>query len=204
MSLDYHDVHPDIPSANMGISFLFPLCRERLVHRSVASLTHCHAQPVVLVGHSFGGAAVMTAGALHAHVAGVVALAPQTSGAILAGKLAPRLLLVVHGTADTRLPYACGVQMYHRAQEPKQLVLYEGTEHRLDACADALDQLFIQRIPATPRSAACMSGMCGPVHGVPLWNRWAGPRNVSLPTALEEEVYVDRPGGVCALYVCRV
>src|SRR5215471_19278024 len=25
MSLDYHDVHPDIPSANMGISSLFPL-----------------------------------------------------------------------------------------------------------------------------------------------------------------------------------
>jgi hypothetical protein len=39
----------------------------------VASLMHCRAQPVVLVGHSFGGAVVMTAGALHAHVAGVVA-----------------------------------------------------------------------------------------------------------------------------------
>jgi len=44
----------------------------------VAYLTHGGAQPVVLVGHSFGGAVVITAGALHAHVAGVVALAPQT------------------------------------------------------------------------------------------------------------------------------
>src|SRR4029453_12047093 len=26
MSLDYHDVHPGIPHANMGISSLFPLC----------------------------------------------------------------------------------------------------------------------------------------------------------------------------------
>jgi Serine aminopeptidase, S33 len=74
----------------------------------IAYLTHGHAQPVVLVGHSFGGAVVMTAGALHAHVAGVVALAPQTSGATLAGKLAPRPLLVVHGKAATRLPTRAG------------------------------------------------------------------------------------------------
>jgi pimeloyl-ACP methyl ester carboxylesterase len=83
------------------------------VMAGVAYLTSCRAQSVVLVGHSFGGAVVMTAGTLHAHVAGVVALAPQTSGATLAGKLAPRPLLVVHGKADTRLPYSCGVQMYH-------------------------------------------------------------------------------------------
>ena len=143
-------------------------------------------------------------GALHEHIAGVVALAPQTYGATLAGRLAPRPLLVVHGKTDTRPPYSCGVQMYHWAQEPKQLVLYEGAEHRLDECADALDQLLLQWIPATLRSAACMSGACGPVHCVHLWNRWTGPRNVSLSMALEEEVYVDRSGGVCALHVCCV
>jgi alpha-beta hydrolase superfamily lysophospholipase len=122
------------------------------VMAGVTYLTYCRAQPVVLVGHSFGGAVVITAGALHDHVAGVVALAPQTYGAHLAGQLAPRPLLVVHGTADTRLPYSCGVQMYHWAQEPKQLVLYEGAEHRLDECADALDQLLMQWIPATLRA----------------------------------------------------
>ena len=102
-------------------------------------LTQSGVQPVVLVGHSCGGAVVITAGAAHEHVAGVVALAPQTYGVTLAGKLAPRPLLVVHGKADTRLPYSCVVQMYHWAQEPKQLVLYEGAEHRLDECADAQD-----------------------------------------------------------------
>jgi pimeloyl-ACP methyl ester carboxylesterase len=69
-------------------------------------------QRVVLVGHSFGGAVVITAGAVHDRVAGVVALASQTYGARLAGQLAPRPLLVVHGKADTRLPYTCGVQIY--------------------------------------------------------------------------------------------
>ncbi len=140
------------------------------VMAGVTYLTYCRAQPVVLVGHSFGGAVVITTGALHEHVAGVVALAPQTYGAQLAGQLAPRPLLVVHGKADTRLPYSCGVQIYHWAQEPKQLVLYEGAEHRLDECADALDQLLTQRIPATLRSAVRTGCACGPVHRVHLLN----------------------------------
>jgi uncharacterized protein len=119
----------------------------------IASLQQDRVQRVVLVGHSFGGAVVITAGAVHEHVAGVVALAPQTYGARLAGQLAPRPLLVVHGTADTRLPYTCGVQIYDWAQEPKQLVLFEGAEHRLDECAAELDQLLTQWIPATLRSS---------------------------------------------------
>ena len=123
------------------------------VMAGVIYLAHGGAQSVVLVGHSFGGAVVITAGALNDHVAGVVALAPQTYGARLAGQLAPRPLLVVHGKADTRLPYTCGVQIYDWAQEPKQLVLYEGAEHRLDECAAELDQLLTQWIPATLRAA---------------------------------------------------
>jgi pimeloyl-ACP methyl ester carboxylesterase len=118
----------------------------------VAYLKHCRYQPVILVGHSFGGAVVIAAGALNEHVAGVVALAPQTYGAHLVGQLAPRPLLVVHGTADTRLPYSCGVQIYNWAHEPKQLVLYEGAEHRLEECAEELEQLLTQWIPATLRS----------------------------------------------------
>jgi hypothetical protein len=119
----------------------------------IAYLEQDDVQHVVLVGHSFGGAVVITAGAVHAHVAGVVALAPQTYGARLAGQLAPRPLLVVHGKADTRLPYTCGVQIYDWAREPKQLVLFEGAEHRLDECAAELDQLLTQWIPTTLRAS---------------------------------------------------
>ena len=57
----------------------------------IAYLQQDHVQRVVLVGHSFGGAVVITAGAVHEHVAGIVALAP-------------RPLLVVHG----RVPPGCG------------------------------------------------------------------------------------------------
>ena len=106
-------------------------------------------QPVVVVGHSFGGAVVIAAGANSAHIKGVVALSPQTYGAGMAGQVAPRKLLVVHGKADTRLAFACGQQIYDMAQEPKQLVLYEGAEHRLEECRDDLEELLGNWIPET-------------------------------------------------------
>ena len=104
--------------------------------------------PVVIVGHSFGGAVVIAAGAVTEHVAGVVSLSPQTYGANMAGLVSPRPLLVVHGKADTRLPYSCGQQVYDWAQDPKQLVLYDGAEHRLEECRDELATLLTTWIPS--------------------------------------------------------
>ncbi len=105
--------------------------------------------PVVVVGHSFGGAVVIAAGAVSRHVAGVVSLSPQTYGANMAGLVSPRPMLIVHGKADTRLPYSCGMQVYEWAKEPKQLVLYDGAEHRLEECRDELAALLTEWIPAT-------------------------------------------------------
>jgi alpha-beta hydrolase superfamily lysophospholipase len=63
--------------------------------------------------------------------------------------VSPRRLLVVHGKADTRLPYSCGVQIHEWASEPKELVLYDGAEHRLDECREELEELLFQWVPAT-------------------------------------------------------
>ena len=105
--------------------------------------------PVVVVGHSFGGAVVIAAGAASSHITGVVALSPQTFGAQRASQLSPRSLLVVHGKADTRLTYSCAVQIHDWAREPKQLVLYEGAEHGLRECREELEDLLRQWIPDT-------------------------------------------------------
>lgn len=105
--------------------------------------------PVVLVGHSFGGAVVIAAGAASHHVRGVVSLSPQTYGANMAGLLSPKPLLVVHGKSDTRLPYSCGVQVHEWAREPKKLVLFDGAEHRLEECRDQLEGLLAKWIPET-------------------------------------------------------
>ena len=105
-------------------------------------------RPAVVVGHSFGGAVVIAAASISDHIAGVVSLSPQTYGAQGAGLLSPTPLLVAHGKADTRLPYSCAVAIYDWAKEPKELVLYDGAEHRLDECRDELADLLRGWIPA--------------------------------------------------------
>ena len=66
----------------------------------VSFLRGVGAQRVVLVGHSFGAAVVIKAGELSDAVAGVAALSPQLYGTRMVERLAPRPLLLVHGTAD--------------------------------------------------------------------------------------------------------
>ena len=104
--------------------------------------------PAVVVGHSFGGAVVIAGAAFSDHVAGVVSLSPQTYGAQGAGLLSPTPLLVVHGKADTRLPFSCAVAIHDWAKEPRELVLYEGAEHRLEECRTELMDLLREWIPA--------------------------------------------------------
>ena len=105
--------------------------------------------PVVVAGHSFGGAVVIAAGANSSHIKGVISLSPQTHGAGMAGQLAPRKLLVAHGKADTRLPYSCALQIHEWAKDPKELVLFEDAEHRLEECREELETLLAAWIPAT-------------------------------------------------------
>ncbi len=102
---------------------------------------------VALVGHSFGGAVVIAAAAFSPDVSAVVALSSQTHGAQGAPRVSPRPLLVVHGTADTRLPAWCAQRIYGWAREPKELVLYEGAEHGLRECRDELRELLGEWLP---------------------------------------------------------
>jgi hypothetical protein len=95
---------------------------------------------VVLVGHSFGGAVVITAGAMSDRVIGVAALSSQTAGTSAVASLAPRPIFVAHGTADEILPHACSRDIHTRALEPRRLVLYPGCRHGLDQCREELDR----------------------------------------------------------------
>lgn len=94
---------------------------------------------VVLVGHSFGGAVAIGAGALLAGAtAGVVALSTQVPGTEQVDRLAGRPLLLVHGDADGVLPDLCSHNVYDRAGDPKELVILPGEGHLLDGVADQL------------------------------------------------------------------
>lgn len=109
-------------------------------------------QGLALVGHSFGGAVVISAGALSPIVTAVVAMSSQTYGTDLAPDVSPRPLLLVHGTADEILPDTCSRQIYSFAHEPKELRLYPGCRHGLDECRDQVDadvvSWLVQQLPA--------------------------------------------------------
>ena len=101
---------------------------------------------VVLVGHSFGGAVVIAAGAASERVIAVAALSSQTYGTDLAHRISPRPLLLMHGTADEILPAASSQNIYARAREPKRILLYPGCRHGLDQCRDQLDRDLVSWI----------------------------------------------------------
>ena len=87
---------------------------------------------VVLLGWSFGGAVVIRAGVRSPRVAAVATVGAQTAGTAGVGRLAPRPLLVLHGTADPILPDRCARDLYAQAAEPKELGLYAGDGHGLE------------------------------------------------------------------------
>ncbi len=84
-----------------------------------------------LVGHSFGGAVVISAAALSTEVSAVVMMSTQTAGTALAPRVAPRPLLLIHGEQDRRLPPDCSRYVYRMAGEPKELIILPGARHSL-------------------------------------------------------------------------
>lgn len=92
----------------------------------------------VLVGHSFGGAVVVSAGAgLPDHVVAVATLATQSAGCQPVAKLQDRPLLLVHGDADTIIPPSSSATVRGIAGHG-ELVVLPGAGHLLNEAADEL------------------------------------------------------------------
>src|SRR3990170_8540275 len=110
----------------------------------VSFLSRPGAGRIGLVGHSFGGAVVITAAAPCSEVSAVVTLSTQSAGTALAPKVAPRPLLLVHGEEDRRLPPACSRYVYDLAAEPKELVILPGARHSLRQRRQELRELLVR------------------------------------------------------------
>ncbi len=115
----------------------------------IFALREAGFERVVLVGHSFGGAVVISAGAASPTVIAVAALSTQTAGTEDVRELSPRPLLLAHGEDDEVLPPVCSRQVYRRAKEPKRLILYPGCRHGLDSCREQLDHDLMEWIRET-------------------------------------------------------
>ena len=97
---------------------------------------------VALVGHSFGGAVVIAAAPYNDKVVAVAGLSSQSAGAQRVADIAPRPLLLVHGTDDAIIPTRASQFIYDLAQQPKELRFYEGAGHGLTECREELDELL--------------------------------------------------------------
>lgn len=113
----------------------------------VAFLACEGATKVALVGHSFGGAVVISAGASSKNVKAVVPMSSQTYGTELTPAVAPRSLLLIHGMNDDVLPDRCSRQIYAAAGEPKEIKLYPGAGHGLDEVRQEVLDLLVRWIP---------------------------------------------------------
>lgn len=115
------------------------------------------AVDVVLVGHSFGGAVVIKAAELAPIVRAVASLSPQLYGTRSVEELR-RPLLLVHGQADSVLDAEASEDIYRRALEPKQIVLFADTGHSLFPARKRLEILLREWIPARLAGAPMPSG----------------------------------------------
>jgi alpha/beta superfamily hydrolase len=104
------------------------------------------ATSFVFAGHSFGGAVVIKAGELSPAAVAVVSMSPQLFGTRQVEQLGKPLLLI-HGMADTILSHEASEDIYARARDPKQLVLYPDAGHSLRGTEEQLDALLAEWIP---------------------------------------------------------
>lgn len=132
----YHPLAEDLRKS--GISTLLIDCRydsdrEECVSDVLACIDYLDEtygiRKIGLIGWSFGGAVVITAAAADERVKTVITVASQSSGTGDVGRIAPRPILLVHGTGDKTLNCECSVDIAERAGEPKKLVLFPGADH---------------------------------------------------------------------------
>ena len=101
-------------------------------------------QRVALVGHSFGGGVAIATATLNPAAVAVAAISSQLDGAQNVAQIAPRPLLLIHGTADTVLPDESSRLIFERAGEPKTLKLFPGADHGLTQVGEEVHELVRQ------------------------------------------------------------
>ena len=131
--------------ASMRVRYRYSTRLEEAILDVLAAVTFLQAEgitAIALIGHSFGGAVVIQAGVQSEVIRTVVALAPQSYGTEFVEALATRAsLLLLHGMSDPILPPECSRNIYKRALEPKQLILYPNAGHGLDEVAMEVHQV---------------------------------------------------------------
>jgi dienelactone hydrolase len=144
----YHPLAEDLLKS--GISSLLIHCRyDSDLDECIADVLACidyldkkfNINKIGLIGWSFGGAVVLSAAAADRRVKTVVTVASQSYGTKDVSQIAPRPILLIHGTGDKTLSFECSVDIADRASQPKKLMLFPGADHGISQNKGEMYQL---------------------------------------------------------------
>jgi dienelactone hydrolase len=144
----YHSLAEDLQES--GISSLLIDCRHNSnLYACISDVLACidyldknyQIDKIGLIGWSFGGAVVIAAAVADPRVKTVITVASQSSGTKDVGRIAPRPILLIHGTGDNTLNYMNSVEIADRAREPKKLVLYQDADHGISQNREEMYEL---------------------------------------------------------------
>lgn len=138
----YLSIADKVASLNKGIpvmrlDYRYPARNKYCVADVLAAMkyleTGYNVSRFVLVGWSFGGAPVFTLGGSDERVVGCATVASQTADTEGIATLAPKPVLLMHGTGDRTLRYSCSQQLFddYGPGGERELKLFEGDDHAL-------------------------------------------------------------------------
>jgi len=158
-----YNTYDDGKINSLRIKFRYPTDLEKSVMDVMAGIEFLTQKEKIssigLVGHSFGGAVVVSSAAkvisdpfYNNAIKTVVTLSTQSYGTEGVPKLKEGKcsILLIHGNSDDVLPPYCSSYVYKKAKEPKQLVLYDNAGHGLDEVSEKvfkkLQKWFVENL----------------------------------------------------------
>ena len=102
----------------------------------------------VLVGWSFGGALVAMIGGNDNRVIGCAMIASQLAETSGVESMAPRPLLLIHGTDDMTMRYSCSEELFEMYGDcgQRDLKLIDGDDHELSEYMEEVEKMLIDHV----------------------------------------------------------
>jgi hypothetical protein len=139
-------LHQPVPT--LRLDYRYPARNKYCVRDVLAAMDELertyHIDKFVLVGWSFGGAPVFTVGGQDPRVVGCATVASQTAETEGIRTLAPRPVLLLHGTGDRTLSPKCSERLYdmYGTEGEREISLFEGDDHALTSNSLEAEQLI--------------------------------------------------------------
>lgn len=136
------------PVPALRLDYRYPARSKYCVRDVLAAMDELEAgygiKNFVLVGWSFGGTPVFCIGGSDKRVVGCATIASQTAETEGIRRLAPKPLLLLHGTGDRTLSKGCSESLYERYGEKgdRHLHLFPGDDHALTRNSLEAEQLI--------------------------------------------------------------